>query len=48
MHCFDIMCIYTQYIINWGEFHSFARIKSSGISPYTIYNVFYTTAKQTH
>jgi len=42
------MCIYTQYIINWGEFHSFAKIKSSRINSYTIYNIFYTKATQTH
>lgn len=48
MHCFDIMCIYTQYIINWGKFHSFAKIKSSRINSYTICNIFYTKATQTH
>lgn len=48
MHCFDIMHIYTQYTINWGEFHSFAKIKSSRINPYTICNIFYTKATETH
>lgn len=48
MHCFDIMCIYTLYIINWDKFHSFAKIKSSRMNSYAICNIFYTKASQSH